>query len=120
MKDHQLEYLRQTAVGKVRNEEQMFDIGPETIRIFSNIISEAKTIVWNGPLGYVEDERFASGSLAIANAILRSDAFSVVGGGDTNAFLAANNGPGQAVPLASTLFCTVTAFNSSVLSFTLI
>jgi phosphoglycerate kinase len=91
LRNHQEDYLRQAAVGKIRNEEQMFDIGPETVRIFSDIIQEAKTIIWNGPLGYVEDERFAGGSLAITNAILRSNAFSVVGGGDTNAFLAENN-----------------------------
>ena len=91
LRNHQENYLRQAAVGKIRSEEQMFDIGPETVRIFSDIIQEAKTIIWNGPLGYVEDERFASGSLAIANAILRSNAFSVIGGGDTNAFLAENN-----------------------------
>jgi len=91
LRNHQSDYLRQTAVGKIRNEEQMFDIGPETIRIFSNIIQEAKTIIWNGPLGYIEDERFSSGTLAVASAILRSKAFSVVGGGDTNAFLAENN-----------------------------
>jgi len=87
----QADYLRQSAVGKIRSEEQMFDIGPESIRMFSNVIAEAKTIVWNGPLGYVEDERFANGSLAIASAILRSSAFSVVGGSDLNAFLAKNN-----------------------------
>ncbi len=91
LKNHQENYLRQTAVGKIRNEEQMFDIGPETIRIFSDILEEAKTVIWNGPLGYIEDERFANGTLAIASAILRTSAFSVVGGGETNAFLAANN-----------------------------
>ena len=91
LRNHQLDYLRQSAVGKIRKEEQMFDIGPETVRIFSNIIEEASTVIWNGPLGYVEDERFANGTLSIASAILRTNAFSVVGGGDINAFLAANN-----------------------------
>ena len=91
LRDHKLDYLRQAGVGKIRNEEQMFDIGPESIRIFSNIIQEASTIIWNGPLGLIEDERFANGTLAIASAILRTPAFSVVGGSDTNAFLAKNN-----------------------------
>jgi len=90
LKNHDQDYLRQAAVGKIRSEEQMFDIGPESIRIFSNVIQEANTIIWNGPLGYVEDERFAGGSLSLANAILRNPAFSVVGGGDTVAFLAKN------------------------------
>jgi len=91
LRDHKLDYLREAAVGNIRKEEQMFDIGPETVRIFSDIIGEASTVIWNGPLGYIEDERFAGGTLAIASAILRTKAFSVVGGGDTNAFLAANN-----------------------------
>ena len=91
LKNHQPDYLRQSAVGKIRSEEQMLDIGPETVRMFSDIIQEAKTVIWNGPLGYIEDERFAGGTLAIANAILRGRSFSVVGGGDTNAFLADNN-----------------------------
>lgn len=90
LKDHDQDYLRQSAVGKIRSEEQMFDIGPETVRIFSDVIQEAGTIIWNGPLGYTEDERFANGSLSLANAILRNPAFSVIGGGDTVAFLAKN------------------------------
>ncbi len=91
LKSHQADYLRQSAIGKIRSEEQMFDIGPESVRMFSDIIQEAKTIIWNGPLGYIEDERFSNGTLAIASAILRGRSFSVVGGGDTNAFLAENN-----------------------------
>jgi len=91
LRDHQLDYLRQAGVGKIRNEEQMFHIGPEGVRIFSSIIQEAGTIIWNGPLGLTEDERFANGTLAVASAILRTSAFSVIGGSDTNAFLAKNN-----------------------------
>ncbi|MBU1046063.1 phosphoglycerate kinase [Patescibacteria group bacterium] len=91
LRNHQPDYLRQSAIGKIRSEEQMFDIGPESVRMFSDIIQEAKTVIWNGPLGYIEDERFSNGTLAIASAILRSRSFSVVGGGDTNAFLAENN-----------------------------
>ncbi|MBU3964276.1 phosphoglycerate kinase [Patescibacteria group bacterium] len=91
LKNHQSDYLRQSAVGRIRKEEQMFDIGPESVRMFSDIIQEAKTVIWNGPLGYIEDERFAGGTLAIASAILRGRSFSVVGGGDTSAFLAENN-----------------------------
>jgi phosphoglycerate kinase len=82
------DYSRQTAIGKVREEEEIFDIGPETIHIFSEIISSGKTILWNGPLGYIEDERFINGTFSIADKIIKTRAFSVVGGGDTNAFLA--------------------------------
>lgn len=91
LKSLEKDYLRQSAVGKIRKEEQMFDIGPETARMFSDIIQHAGTIIWNGPLGYIEDDRFANGSLSLANNILRSPSFSVVGGGDTVSFLAKNN-----------------------------
>ncbi len=84
-------YLRTGALASVRKEESIFDIGPETIKIFSEIISRAKTILWSGPLGYIEDERFVQGSLAIAQAIIMSKVFSIVGGGETNAFLAQHN-----------------------------
>lgn len=80
-------YIRYTAVGNVHKDEQIFDLGPETVEIFSKIIEKAKTILWSGPLGYVEDERFAKASLVIADRIIKSGAFSVVGGGDTDAFL---------------------------------
>ncbi|MCD5396227.1 MAG: phosphoglycerate kinase [Candidatus Pacebacteria bacterium] len=81
------EYIHVAAVGKVRREEECFDIGPETIELFSGIIRIAKTIIWNGPLGYFENEKFAQGTHSITEAIVRSKAFSVVGGGDTVAFL---------------------------------
>jgi phosphoglycerate kinase len=91
LKNLEKEYLRQSAVGKIRQEEQMFDIGPETVRMFSDVIEEAGTIIWNGPLGYTEDERFSTSTLSLASSILRNPAFSVVGGGDTVSFLAKNN-----------------------------
>jgi len=81
------DYIHVAAVGKIRKEEECFDIGPETIELFSGILKIAKTIVWNGPLGYFENEKFAQGTLSIAEAIARSKAFSIAGGGDTVAFL---------------------------------
>jgi 3-phosphoglycerate kinase len=81
------DYLRVAAVGKVRREEGCFDIGPETRELFAGIIRTAKTVVWNGPLGFVELERFAQGSVAIAEAIVKSKVFSVAGGGETLSFL---------------------------------
>lgn len=81
------DYMRVTAVGKVRREEECFDIGPETINLFSDIIKTANTIIWNGPLGFYEHKKFEKGSLAIAEAILKSNAFSLVGGGETLAML---------------------------------
>ena len=63
------------------------DIGKESIENFSQIISEAKEIIWNGPLGLFEQEKYAVGTKAIAQAIIDSGAYSVVGGGETIAAL---------------------------------
>jgi phosphoglycerate kinase len=59
------------------------DIGPETVRVFSEEIRLAKTVVWNGPMGVFEMEPFSEGTFAIARAIADSSAFSIVGGGDS-------------------------------------
>src|SRR6202008_2202010 len=64
------------------------DIGPETIRRYSDIIRRAKTIVWNGPMGVFENPKFAEGTFAIARAVTEANAFSIVGGGDSAAAVA--------------------------------
>lgn len=63
------------------------DIDKESIKIFQNKIRQAKTVLWNGPFGKFEEQKYAKGSLAIAEAIIDSKAFSVVGGGETVEFL---------------------------------
>jgi phosphoglycerate kinase len=59
------------------------DIGPKTVEEFARIIADAKTILWNGPMGVFELEPFSAGTRGVATAIARSQAFSVVGGGDS-------------------------------------
>ncbi len=63
------------------------DIGPETIRMFTNEIKKAKTIVWNGPLGILNTKEFEVGTRKIAEALAEADGYTVVGGGDTVAAL---------------------------------
>lgn len=77
-------YIRESAPAKIRKDEILLDIGPETIEIFSEIIKEAKMIVWSGPLGFFEQPLFEKGTKAIAEKIVRNHhAFKIAGGGDT-------------------------------------
>ena len=59
-----------------------FDIGIETVAKFAEIVDTAKTIIWNGPLGVYEFERFAKGTLEIARRVAESEAVTIIGGGD--------------------------------------
>lgn len=61
------------------------DIGPGTAAAFGDVLADARTILWNGPMGVFEDPRFEAGTRAVADAIAKSSAFSVVGGGDSAA-----------------------------------
>lgn len=63
------------------------DIDEKTKKIFEEKILQAKTVLWNGPFGKFEDKKYAKGTLAIAKAIIKSKAFSVVGGGETVEFI---------------------------------
>lgn len=63
------------------------DIGPRTIGVYTVLLSKAKTVVWSGPMGNYEDEKFMHGTKEVAKAIIASRCFSVVGGGDTVAAL---------------------------------
>lgn len=67
----------------VISDRKIVDNGEGTTKEWIEIIRSAKTIIWNGPLGVIEDKRFAKGSIDIAKAIAKSKAFAVVGGGET-------------------------------------
>lgn len=70
-------------LANVASDDMIMDIGPVTVSEYVSIINEAKTIIWNGPVGVFEFAQFAYGTRALAIAIAESDAFSVAGGGDT-------------------------------------
>lgn len=65
------------------NNQMILDVGPKTSQAIQKIILEAKTILWNGPLGVFEWEQFSEGTKKLAHAIAKSNAYSVAGGGDT-------------------------------------
>jgi phosphoglycerate kinase len=64
------------------------DIGPGSAAAFSDVILDARTVFWNGPMGVFEDDRFAAGTRTVAQAVVDTKAFTVVGGGDSAAALA--------------------------------
>jgi len=70
-------------VGDVPAGWRILDIGPRTVNAFSDIINEAGTVVWNGPMGVFEFEKFAEGTFEVAKAIAESDATGIIGGGDS-------------------------------------
>lgn len=71
------------SVNDIKNNEQILDLGNETVKRLAEIIKSAKTILWNGPVGVFEFPNFRYGTAVIAQAIAESNAFSIAGGGDT-------------------------------------
>lgn len=77
------EFKEVSVVDKIPDEAAAFDIGPKTIELFQRAVGDARTIFWNGPVGFFEKEQFAGGSIALARAITEAKAVKVAGGGDT-------------------------------------
>ena len=71
--------------GDIPEDMMGMDIGPKTVELFANAVKDAGTIVWNGPMGVFEFEKFASGTKAMAQALADSHAVTIVGGGDSAA-----------------------------------
>jgi phosphoglycerate kinase len=74
--------------GEIPDNWMGLDIGPETIALFSKVVEESKTILWNGPMGVFEMEKFLVGTKAVAEAVVKATqngAFSLIGGGDSTA-----------------------------------
>ena len=74
---------RAVSVRDIGAEQMGLDLGPLSVERFAAVLKNAKTIVWNGPMGVFEKPAFATGTLALARAVAESGAFSVIGGGDT-------------------------------------
>ncbi|WP_311537805.1 phosphoglycerate kinase [uncultured Anaerococcus sp.] len=70
-------------IDNIPADKEALDIGPKTAEIFASKIKEAKTVVWNGPMGVFEIKEFADGTNKVAEALAESDAITIVGGGDS-------------------------------------
>lgn len=76
--------VHKAGIGTTKENESVYDIGPDTIKIFKKIIKQAKMIIWNGPLGFFESKNFKKGTQEIIQEIANNKkAFKVVGGGET-------------------------------------
>jgi len=71
------------STGPIPDGWRILDIGPETISAYAKVINGAKTVVWNGPMGVFEFPEFAKGTIGIAQAVARSQATSIIGGGES-------------------------------------
>ncbi len=71
--------------GEIQADEMGLDIGPETRKLFADAVADAKTVVWNGPMGVFEMPNFAAGTVAVAEALAHIDGTTIIGGGDSAA-----------------------------------
>ena len=73
-------------IDKIPADKMSLDIGPKTSEIYANVIKNSKLVIWNGPMGVFEFDKFANGTKAVAQALADStDTYSVIGGGDSAA-----------------------------------
>jgi phosphoglycerate kinase len=85
--EKKIEFLHPEKIIGPEDNLDALDIDEKTIKTFVEKINSAKTILWNGPFGKFEEKQHAKGTLAIADAIIKSHSYSVVGGGETVEFL---------------------------------
>ena len=71
--------------GEIPNGWQGLDIGPDTVKLYCGAVADAGTVIWNGPMGVFEFEKFAAGTKAVAEALSKTTAITIIGGGDSAA-----------------------------------
>ena len=71
--------------GQIPDGWQGLDIGPETVKLYCDAVADAGTVIWNGPMGVFEFEKFAAGTKAVAEALSKTSAITIIGGGDSAA-----------------------------------
>ena len=77
--------VQNVSVDAIPADTMGLDIGPETAKLYADTVKSAKTVVWNGPMGVFENPTLAAGTLAVAEALAKSDAITIIGGGDSAA-----------------------------------
>lgn len=78
-------FLRYDTLDHIQPEEMGLDCGPKSVELFASTIKNAKTVLWNGPMGVFEMEAFQQGTKAVCEALVDSDAYTIIGGGDSAA-----------------------------------
>lgn len=77
-------WSRTVPVNEIPTDLMALDIGPDTVSLYAEVLRDARTIVWNGPMGAFETAPFSNGTMAMVNTLAESDALTIVGGGDTD------------------------------------
>ena len=72
-------------IDKIPNDREALDIGPKTAKMYADAVKNAKTVIWNGPMGVSENPCFANGTIAVAKALAETSATTIIGGGDSAA-----------------------------------
>ena len=80
-----MKFQKTVKYNEIPDDWEGYDIGNETIEMYINKLKEAKTVIWNGPLGLFEFDQFAIGTNSIATALADIDAIKIIGGGDSAA-----------------------------------
>ena len=75
--------LKECFITDITKEEKGLDIGPKTVKLFKQYLDNSKTIIWNGPVGMFEEEKYSNGTKGICEILKNIDAVKIAGGGDT-------------------------------------
>ena len=81
--DRQLDNPQNKLISMVQSSDKILDVGKKTLSKYSDIVKNAKTVFWNGPLGYIEKNPYDFGTIQLSKAIASANNFSIIGGGDT-------------------------------------
>ena len=76
---------RECFISDIKHDEMGLDIGHQTVKLFKHYIDDSKTVIWNGPVGVFEIEKFSRGTIGLCDIIKKDDVISIIGGGDTGA-----------------------------------